>query len=90
MAAGLKMSHISDNDMIQKLLGSSYDSETIRDLTGIIGTIRKNRGINLDDLCAKTGHEYSKTMRLAGILEMEGIITMDLLQRCTINIRKSR
>ena len=90
MAAGLKMSHISDNDMIQKLLGSSYDSETIRDLTGIIGTIRKNRGINLDDLCAKTGHEYSRTMRLAGILEMEGIITMDLLQRCNINIRKSR
>lgn len=90
MAVGLKMPHISDNDMIQKLPGSSYDTETIRDLTGIIGTIRKNRGINLDDLCAKTGLEYSRTMRLAGILEMEGLITMDLLQRCTINIRKSR
>ena len=70
--------------------GPATDTETLTDLKRMLETIRKNRGMNLDDLSASTGSGYSRTMTLAGMLEMKGLISIDLLQRCTINIRKSR
>lgn len=76
-----------------ELLGSIFKGAApvlIQELAALLSAIRKNRGINLDDLAAKTGFSYSRTSQLVGMLEMEGIISVDLLQRCTIIIRKSR
>ena len=81
---------ISDKDIIMECFMDSTDSNTLTELIVVFGFIRKNRGINLDDLSAKTGFSYSRIARLAGMLEMEDLISMDLLQRCTVNMRKSR
>lgn len=90
MIAGRKASPISDREIISGIFGSAHDQGTVTDLTAVLGTIRKNRGINFDDLSAKTGFDYSRITMLAGMLDMEGLISVDLMQRCTINIRKSR
>ena len=91
MTAIRKGSPMSDTDMLRGVFGNIHDTGTIGDLAAVLGIIRKNRGINLDDLSVKTGFGYSRTMQLTGILEIEDIISIDLLQRCTINnIRKSR
>ena len=50
----------------------------------------KNRGITLDDITAMTGSNYSRINQLTGMLEMEDVISIDLLQRCTLKIRISR
>jgi hypothetical protein len=42
----------------------------------------------IEDLASETGLDYKRTVELARILETDGFISMDLLQRCTINIRK--
>ena len=81
---------MSDKDIIMECFMDSTDSNTLTELIVVFGFIRKNRGINLDDLSAKTGFSYSRIARLAGMLEMEDLISMDLLQRCTVNMRKSR
>lgn len=88
--AGKGGARISDMDLISETFGPSTDKETLSELKIMVETIRKNRGMNLDDLSVRTGLGYSRTMTLAGMLEMKGIISMDLLQRCTVNVRKSR
>lgn len=81
---------ISDADLLRKIFCSCATPDLIRELTAIMTLIRENRGVNLDDLAAGTGFGYSRTAQLASMLETEGLISIDLLQRCTINIRKSR
>lgn len=88
--AGRGGTKVSDMDLISETFGPSTDKETLSELKIMVETIRKNRGMNLDDLSVRTGLGYSRTMTLAGMLEMKGIISMDLLQRCTVNVRKSR
>lgn len=88
--AGRGGAKVSDMELISEAFGPSADKETLAELKIMVETIRKNRGMNLDDLSVRTGLGYSRTMTLAGMLEMKGIISMDLLQRCTVNVRKSR
>ena len=54
----------------------------------ILLAIRKERGIMVEDIAARTGIEYSRVSQLLGILETDGIISRDLLQRCFINFCK--
>ena len=49
--------------------------------------IRAQRGIQFDELCRETGIDYPDVARAAGMLEEEGFICVDLLQRCTINVK---
>lgn len=49
--------------------------------------VRKNRGASLDELCGLLKMPYSEVAGLAGVLEGDGIICTDLMQRCTINAK---
>lgn len=77
-------------DILRSTFHEGITKETADGMARILHTIKKFRGINLDDLCARSGLCYQKTAELAGMLEMEGIISIDLLQRCFINTRISR
>lgn len=52
-----------------------------------VSLIRKNRGITLDGLCERTGADYGEVSAAALTLQADGIIDIDLLQRCTINTK---
>ena len=73
--------------MIQEIFGAKEPQETVSELSYLLNLIRKHRGITLDDLCAMTGSEYSRISLVTGMLEMEGLISVDLLHRCTANTR---
>lgn len=75
---------LSETEML-RLRFPDADRSIIEEMAEIIKTVKANRGINLDDLSAVTGLGYVKTVRLAGLLETEGMITSDLLKRYTIN-----
>ncbi len=49
--------------------------------------VKKNRGACLDELCSLLEMPYPEVAGLAGILEGDGIICIDLMQRCTINAK---
>ena len=51
--------------------------------------IRASRGISYDELCNETGLDYAAVAGGAGMLEEEGFISVDLLQRCTINVKNA-
>ena len=58
------------------------DVESMRTMAALV---KRERGISLDGICAATDAGYGDVARLAGILENDGIICIDLLQRCSIN-----
>jgi hypothetical protein len=55
-----------------------------------LGIIRSERGIMVEDISLKTGWDYRTTSNITMMLETEGLISMDLLQRCTINTKLFR
>ena len=68
--------------------GSRMSQDRISGMSAILLEIRKERGIQLEELCARCRMDYSQVAMLAGILESDGFISIDLLQRCTIMSRK--
>lgn len=73
---------------IESRLRETYSSRvapsTLNQLTGIISLIRRTRGITVEDIVCETGLGYSKVSALTAMLEVDGFIQIDLLQRCVI------
>lgn len=63
-----------------------YGSRTpfVEEAAELMKAIRSERGISLEEAAVRTGMGYSRTAQTAGILEMDGFISVDLLQRCFI------
>lgn len=64
---------------------SSCEEASPEELVATALAVRKYRGISLDELCTALAMDYAKVSALTGILENDGFISIDLLQRCTIN-----
>ena len=66
---------------------SQVTPEELKDILMIAGIISRNRGITLDGICPLACLPYGAVARYAGMLESDGIISTDLLQRCSINVK---
>ena len=77
----------SDKDRLERLYKGSIPDDRISLMTRILLEIRAERGITIDELAGKLDMEYHRTAQLTGMLETDGVITTDLLQRCFINFR---
>lgn len=64
------------------------DSCRTEQMSRILLAIKKNRRISMDELSETCGIGYSTVAGLCGILETDGFIDIDLMQRCTINRKK--
>ena len=69
---------------INRIFSDIEDIEDVRKLQQVAAVIKKYRGITLDEICSCSGLEYKDVRRYTGMLETEGIIYTDLLQRCSI------
>ena len=76
-----------DLDILKRTYASSTSGDRISQMASILLAVRTNRGITIEDLADYTTLGYVRTVELARILETDGFISIDLLQRCTINIR---
>jgi len=75
---------VKDMEIFYK--GKVPDDE-LADMVLVLKAIRNNKGINLEEICSSVGKPYGKVAECTGILESDGIISVDLLQRCTINLK---
>lgn len=70
-------------------LQADYKGKLAEDRIELMGrimlAIRKERGITVEEISCKTGLDYTLAAQLIGMLETDGIISRDLLQRCFIN-----
>ncbi|MCR5351336.1 MAG: DNA-processing protein DprA [Bacteroidales bacterium] len=72
---------------VRQRFESAFPAAEVARLVQTALLIRAERGIGLDELCRGTGLDYAEIARLTGLLEEEGFIEMDLLQRCTIKVK---
>lgn len=79
-----------DEEYLWALYSTRADRKTTESILNIFTAIRKERGISLNELTSRTGIPYKEISQVACLLENDGIISIDLMQRCTINTRKSR
>ncbi|MBQ8838999.1 MAG: DNA-processing protein DprA [Bacteroidales bacterium] len=77
-------------EVIEETYGRRMSSDRIREMAVVLMAIRHERGINIDELAAISGLGYSRTADIVGILETDGLITVDLLRRCHINFFRSK
>ena len=86
MTAAAKTSKVTDKEKIEALYGSSLPADRLGMLTKALLTIRRHRGITVEELADSLGCDYGTAAHLTGLLESDGLICIDLLQRCCINI----
>ncbi len=88
-ALGLGKYDIRKKDDIKSLVIKHYhDSLPDKDLGDIVLialSVASCRGVTPDELCRKTGLPYEAVSYYVGILESDGFLTTDLLQRCSVN-----
>ena len=58
--------------------------DKVEDIARILLIIKKKRGISLQEITEATGLPYSTVAEIAGLLENDGFIRTDLMQRCSI------
>ena len=87
MTAGRKNRKESDTDRLARLYKGNLTDDRITVMSRILLAIRKEKGITIDEIAVRLGLEYHKVAQLTGMLETDGVITTDLLQRCFINFR---
>lgn len=79
---------ISDAENLENIYRGNISDDKISLMGQILLTIRKERGIMVEDIALRTGIDYARVSQLIGMLETDGIISRDLLQRCFINFQK--
>lgn len=90
LSAGKQVKTLPDGERLMQKYGGELPAETVGRMTCLLSAIKKERGITLEDLAAVTGLGYARTAELAGLLESDGEITIDLLQRCHMNFMKKK
>lgn len=86
LKSGTQGRRIAFEDAVRRRL-TSCDDTLKEKLVRIAVTVKKNRGIDYDGICSECDMDYSDVAYCAGLLESEGIITADILQRCCINAK---
>ncbi len=69
-------------ETVERLYGGGSEEMTV--IRAIAGLIRKIRGVSLDELCSRTGIPYGRVSAVISMMEGDGLVRTDLLQRCFI------
>lgn len=62
--------------------------DKIAAMTAVLLKVRERRGIDFDGLCDATGLPYRSVAEVVALLENDGMISVDLLRRCSIRDRQ--
>jgi len=76
-------------EAVRRRFDAALPAAEVERLADLAVRIHGNRGVCFDELCRDTGLDYAAVASAAGLLEEEGFICVDLLQRCTINIKNA-
>ena len=91
---GLNRTGIRSRNGIREVVESAYRSSLSAEKTELAVTLltmmKKERGITVEELAQDTGISYSMIANMAAMLEADGFISVDLLQRCFIMVEKFR
>lgn len=73
---------ICTRDILKLHFGDRLSQDILNDLESVLNVIRSEKGITVEETAAAAGVDYGRAAHLTGLLETEGLICIDLLQRC--------
>lgn len=73
---------ICTRDILKLHFGDRLSQDMLNDLESVLNVIRSEKGITVEETAAAAGVDYGRAAHLTGLLETEGLICIDLLQRC--------
>ncbi len=76
--------------MLRRTYSGRLQEDILAHLLAIASIIEKTRGITVEEIASKTGLAYPSVLNLTSMLEIDGHISIDLLQRCFMNMGKFR
>ncbi len=76
-----------DRKIIDSRFAGQIDTDSISVMANILSIIRQERGIDITALADRCGTDYGRTLGLTALLESDGLISVDLMQRCSINVK---
>lgn len=76
----------SSRKSLQEAIGDRYEKENRSFMMALASLIAGNRGITPEELCHRTGERYENVLAAVLTLQKDGFVTLDLLQRCCINV----
>ena len=82
--AGSRKADIGEE--LRRRLSDLSDSADPHTAMKILSLVREQRGISVSELSSRLSLSYSETSRTVCLLESEGFICTDVLQRCSINV----
>lgn len=85
-AAGLgRIRPTRKNDPLESLR-ERLEGDGLRRAEAVLSAIRDRKDISVSELAGTLGFGYPETLRTVCLLESEGIVRTDVLQRCSINV----
>ena len=72
-------------DILQRRFADRSDTGQMQTLLNVLAVIRSERGIPVSRIAEKLSLDYPAASRAVCLLESEGFICTDVLQRCSIN-----
>lgn len=75
---------VDSGTLLRNSFGERLDDKTLSLMAEILSTVRRRRGITLDDLASEINCPWKETRELVGMLECDGLVSVDILQRCTV------
>ena len=77
----------SIKDILAKMYSNSRSQEEIKIMEIIMNEIIKDRGASIDEICGRSGLSHRQVSIYSALLEGDGLISIDLLQRCSALIK---
>lgn len=71
---------------VRACYSKSLPDEQVELLVAVASLVKSRRGISIEEICAEIPVSYGDGAALAGMLETDGFIRIDLLQRCSVDV----
>lgn len=84
MKCTLKKNHIPNLETLTTLYSGEIEPDRIKMMHSILQAIKTERGITVEEIASDIGLPYHKVNNLCSMMESDGLLTIDLLQRCSI------
>ncbi len=87
MTAAATGSQLNDRERLAIHYGRHLAMQDIDTMTEMMTLLRRRRGLTAEDLALSLKITYPKASELIAFLEIDGFVTRDLFQRCSINTK---
>ena len=81
-----RQTYIPD-EVIAAVYGDNHSPDKIAAMTAVLKAVKRQRDISIEELSHETGLAFHEAANLCSIMEADGLISIDLLQRCSINTK---